>query len=146
MNPIVVFVQADKERAERQREYLAQMEREASYDSASEPTSMTNSSTQEGELTIQHEEKRTGEEEEAGEVGAREAPAEEEEEEEEDRTLATTPEGELGDGIAGIKERGQVEERPEFNSNDMMLLRQKLEEVSRSCSWKTAPLDLTISL
>lgn len=49
-------MKADKERAERQREYMAQLERETSYDS-SEPTSMTNSSTQEGELTIQHEDK-----------------------------------------------------------------------------------------
>ncbi len=53
--------QADKERAARQREFLAQLERESEdgggaggvdYES-SEPTSMTNSSTVEGEHTIQ---------------------------------------------------------------------------------------------
>ena len=47
-------MQADKERAERQREFLAQLEREAAgFDESSEPTSMTNSSTVEGEHTIQ---------------------------------------------------------------------------------------------
>ncbi len=120
-----LHLQADKERAERQREYMAQLEREASYDS-SEPTSMTNSSTQEGELTIQHEEKGEGE----GEEGRakEEDGQEEEEEEEEDRTLATTPEGEL--------ERERKEEMTEFNTNDMMLLRQKLEEVRHvETSW-----------
>ncbi len=46
--------QADKERAARQREFLAQLEREAAgFDESSEPTSMTNSSTVEGEHTIQ---------------------------------------------------------------------------------------------
>ena len=108
--------QADKERAERQREYMAQLEREASYDS-SEPTSITNSSTQEGELTIQHEDK----EDEVGEAKENNA---EEEEEDEDRTLATTPEGELD-------RRQQEEQLSEFSTSDMMLLRQKLEEVRK---------------
>ena len=46
--------QADKERAARQREFLAQLERKAAgFDESSEPTSMTNSSTVEGEHTIQ---------------------------------------------------------------------------------------------
>ena len=50
----LLFFQADKERAERQREFLAQLEREAAgFDESSEPTSMTNSSTVEGEHTIQ---------------------------------------------------------------------------------------------
>ena len=49
-----LLLQADKERAERQREFLAQLEREAAgFDESSEPTSMTNSSTVEGEHTIQ---------------------------------------------------------------------------------------------
>ncbi len=87
---------------------MAQLERETSYDS-SEPTSMTNSSTQEGELTIQHEEKDDG--------GVNEM---REEEEEEDRTLATTPEGEL-EGIRPPGEDGLVD--------DMLILRKKLEEV-----------------
>lgn len=48
------ILQADKERAARQKEFLAQLEREAAgFDESSEPTSMTNSSTVEGEHTIQ---------------------------------------------------------------------------------------------
>ena len=46
-------LQADKERAARQREFLAQLEREAAgFDESSEPTSMTNSSTVEGIFPI----------------------------------------------------------------------------------------------
>lgn len=49
----------------------------------------------------------------------------EDDEEEEDRTLATTPENELED-----KEKDSVKElTADFNTNDMMLLRKKLEEV-----------------
>ena len=50
MNNYILFsFQADKERAARQRDFLAQLEREAAgFDESSEPTSMTNSSTVEG--------------------------------------------------------------------------------------------------
>lgn len=62
-------MQADKERAERQREYLAQLEREnansCSFDSSGEEAnSITNSSTQEGEMTIQRDRDDEEEEEE----------------------------------------------------------------------------------
>ena len=117
---LLSFFQADKERAERQREYMAQFEREASYDS-SEPTSITNSSTVEGEHTIQKEGR-----EEQGE----EEVVEEEEEEEEDRTLATTPaeeEEEEQEDAMTMEEKSQV--LGEFTSDDIGLLRKKLEEV-----------------
>ena len=101
---------------------MAQFERETSYDS-SEPTSITNSSTVEGEHTIQNPE-----EESELEIRRRE------EEEEEDRTLATTPTGEEDNppemeellaqgGVLGGRGPG------EFNADDINLLREKLEEV-----------------
>ena len=106
--------QADKERAERQREYMAQLEREASFES-SEPTSISNSSTQEGELTIQGAKDNS-------EVQV-ETPGKEEEDgdDDDDRTLATTPEHEL--------DTAQKQPSTEFTTESMELLKQKLEEV-----------------
>ena len=50
---IPVLIQADRERAARQREYLSQLEECGEYESASEPTSLATTSTMEGEHTIQ---------------------------------------------------------------------------------------------
>lgn len=118
---------------------MAQFERETSYDS-SEPTSITNSSTVEGEHTIHNPEEESSEH--RGAV---------EEEEEDDRTLATTPTGEEDDGAASanpemeelLAEDGvaaafgavSAARAPgEFNADDINLLREKLEEVrSTNC-------------
>ncbi len=105
---------------------MAQLEREASYDS-SEPTSMTNSSTQEGELTIQGPEELqrkddVGEEEQMHQQ-------EDEEDEDEDKTLATTPDEEGKEKVATTVPAFDETPDKEFSVDDMVLLRQKLEEV-----------------
>ena len=94
---------------------MAQLEREASFDS-SEPTSITNSSTVEGEHTIQGPGR--------GEVEVNP----DEDEEEDDRTLATTPDEEAGQR----QRRTSLDENAQsFSPEDINLLKSKLEEVSR---------------
>ena len=127
------------ERLDRQQQYMNQFAREASYDS-SEPTSITNSSTVEGEHTIQNPDRRAAEEDDDDDLEHRF----DEEEEEEDRTLATTPveeEDDAGLRAAAAQSGDLVDDEDvakmgeksallnEFNAEDIGLLRQKLEEV-----------------
>ena len=100
---------------------MAQLEREASFDS-SEPTSITNSSTVEGEHTIQG----------PGRSGA-EANDEvnDDDEEEDDRTLATTPDEDVGNR----QRRTSLDENAQsFSPEDINLLKSKLEEVKEEWS------------
>ena len=105
--------QADKDRADRQREFLAQLEREAAgnFDESSEPTSMTNSSTVEGEHTIHGND-------------------------DDDDTLANVPENSDPSALAGSRRENSASPdvvetyssdlRP--NEDEIQLLRLKLEE------------------
>ena len=105
---------------------MAQLEREASLDS-SEATSITNSSTQEGELTIQHD---------------KSINKGDEEDDDAERTLATTPEMEEVtsnstpaaddcemEGIRRLAKDPNKKVLTDFSSDDIMLLKKKLEEV-----------------
>jgi hypothetical protein len=132
---------------------MAQFEQETSYDS-SEPNSITNSSTQEGEHTIQGDEEE--EEEEEGAVDAladdevkvdlKETVVEEEEEDEDERTLATTPTNEMAptaqwpevveslprDEVEEEEERRRAAKEIEDGNEEIDLLRKKLVEVSKT--------------
>lgn len=109
---------------------MAQLEREASLDS-SEATSITASSTQEGELTIQSQTRKQDPHQQQDEL----------DEDEEDRTLATTPEmeevpskqnDESHEDIIGVRRLARDPNKKvltDFSSDDIMLLKKKLEEV-----------------
>eukprot|EP00095_Tigriopus_kingsejongensis_P004757 maker-scaffold510_size151595-snap-gene-0.42 protein:Tk04757 transcript:maker-scaffold510_size151595-snap-gene-0.42-mRNA-1 annotation:"PREDICTED: uncharacterized protein LOC664255 isoform X4" len=113
-------LKADKERAERQRELMAQLEREASIDSSEDPTSITNSSTVEGEHTIQSPDDRKRN---------FNADFEDEDDEEDDKTLATTPEMEQNPMFQDEREKDVIgaQSMQNFSPEDINLLKEKLE-------------------
>ena len=118
---------------------MAQLEREASLDS-SEATSITASSTQEGELTIQQQRSKQGEDGDYDEVEEREDVQQRHvDEDEDDRTLATTPEmeevqppNEGHEDLIGVRRLARDPNKKvltDFSSDDILLLKKKLEEV-----------------
>eukprot|EP00094_Tigriopus_californicus_P013976 TCALIF_13532-PA protein Name:"Similar to PPP1R9A Neurabin-1 (Homo sapiens)" AED:0.07 eAED:0.07 QI:0/0.69/0.5/0.92/0.92/0.92/14/485/1927 len=116
---------ADKERADCQRELMAQLEREASLDSSEDQTSITNSSTVEGEHTIQPQE---GQNDFLNDFDEAEERDEDDEEEEDDKTLATTPDVESSNMVFGKESLNDAQNLPNFSPEDINLLKIKLEE------------------
>ncbi|TRY61657.1 hypothetical protein TCAL_13532 [Tigriopus californicus] len=115
----------DKERADCQRELMAQLEREASLDSSEDQTSITNSSTVEGEHTIQPQE---GQNDFLNDFDEAEERDEDDEEEEDDKTLATTPDVESSNMVFGKESLNDAQNLPNFSPEDINLLKIKLEE------------------
>ncbi|XP_059088554.1 uncharacterized protein LOC131884711 [Tigriopus californicus] len=118
-------LEADKERADCQRELMAQLEREASLDSSEDQTSITNSSTVEGEHTIQPQE---GQNDFLNDFDEAEERDEDDEEEEDDKTLATTPDVESSNMVFGKESLNDAQNLPNFSPEDINLLKIKLEE------------------
>lgn len=108
---------------------MAQLEREASLDSSEDPTSITNSSTVEGEHTIQPQE---GQNDFLEDFDEAEEGRDEDEEEEDDKTLATTPDVEANHMFVGKDSSGDSQNLPNFSPEDINLLKIKLEEVIQS--------------